>query len=45
MKIKSLAWWTWIVEEPSYQFHKSPKDITDKPGKSLASEESCDSSV
>ena len=33
------------VEEPSYQFHKSPEDITDKPEKSLVCEESCDSSV
>ena len=33
------------VEEPSYQFHKSSKDITYKPGKSLVCEESCDSSV
>ena len=33
------------VEEPSDQFHKSPEDITDKPGKSLVCEESCDSSV
>ena len=33
------------VEEPSYQFHKSPEDITDKPEKSLVCEESCDSFV
>ena len=33
------------VKEPSYQFHKSPEDITDKPEKSLVCEESCNSSV